>query len=161
MDLAKSERWGNITFGPYLTGRKYASVETEGGLSVAVPLPLWNTNKGNIRSEKARVQQAEALLGVTLRDLERDLAVARASYESELKALEHWKAESEQEFSNAAAEADEHFRLGAVPAASYVEMQRGYLAAMDALIQGRQNAWKHRMELERLTGAALTTIGKK
>ena len=161
VDLAKSERWGNITFGPYLSAKKYHSTETEAGLSISVPLPLWNKNKGNIRSEQARVQQAEALLAVTLRDLERDLAVARASYESELNALEHWKAESEQEFSDAAAEADEHFRLGAVPAASYVEMQRGYLAAMDALIQGRQNAWKHRMELERLIGTTLATEGKK
>jgi hypothetical protein len=43
-----------------------------------------------------------------------------------------------------------------VPAATYVEMQRGYLDAMDSLIESRRNAWKHRMEIERLTGTALT-----
>jgi hypothetical protein len=35
-------------------------------------------------------------------------------------------------------------------------MQRGYLDAMDSLIESRRNAWKHRMEIERLTGNALT-----
>ena len=161
VDLAKSERWGNITFGPYLASEKTEYKDTQAGIGFSVPLPLWNRNKGNIQAEQARVAQAEALLATTLRDLERDLAIARAAYDAELKALEHWKAESEKEFSDAAAEADQHFRLGAVPAATYVEMQRGYLDAMDALIQGRQNAWKHRMELERLIGTTLTAEGRK
>jgi hypothetical protein len=45
-----------------------------------------------------------------------------------------------------------------VPAATYVEMQRGYLDAIDSLIQCRRNAWAHQMEIERLTG---TTLGKE
>jgi hypothetical protein len=36
-------------------------------------------------------------------------------------------------------------------------MQRGYLDALDALIESRRNAWKHRMEIERLTGAPAPT----
>ena len=35
-------------------------------------------------------------------------------------------------------------------------MQRGYLDAMDSLIESRRNAWKHSMEIERLTGGTLT-----
>jgi cobalt-zinc-cadmium efflux system outer membrane protein len=96
------------------------------------------------------------LLGATLRDLERDLAVARSAYLAELGALSRWRPESEKQFADAAAEADRHYRLGAVPAATYVEMQRGYLDAMDSLIESRRNAWKHRMEIERLTGGTLT-----
>ena len=64
--------------------------------------------------------------------------------------------EMKKQFSDAAAEADRHYRLGAVPAATSVEMQRGYLDAMDSLIESRRNAWKHRMEIERLTGGTLT-----
>ena len=156
IDLSKSERWGDITFGPYMAGQHAGGTQIEGGFVVSIPLPLWNKNKGNTAAEEARTQQAEALLQATLRDLERDLSVARAAYLAELDALSRWRPESEKQFADAAAEADRHFRLGAVPATTYVEMQRGYLDAMDSLIESRRNAWKHRMEIERLTGTALT-----
>jgi len=160
VDLTKSERWGNITFGPYMAGQHAGGTQIEAGFVFSVPLPLWNKNKGNIAAEQARQQQAETMLAVTLRDLERDLAVQRASYQAELEALARWQPESEKGFSTAAAEADRHYRLGAVPATTYVEMQRSYLGALDALIESRRNAWKHRMELERLTGATLEKGGR-
>jgi cobalt-zinc-cadmium efflux system outer membrane protein len=156
IDLTKSERWGNITFGPYMAGQHAGGTQIEGGFAFSIPLPLWNKNKGNVAAEEARTQQAEALLLATLRDLERDLSVQRSAYLAELDALSRWRPESEKQFADAAAEADRHYRLGAVPAATYVEMQRGYLDAMDSLIESRRNAWKHRMEIERLTGTALT-----
>lgn len=155
VDLTKSERWGNISFGPYLGGQHAGGTQVEGGLSFSIPLPLWNKNKGNIAAEEARALQATSLMQATLRDLERDLAIARSAYAAELEALSHWRPESEKQFSDAAAEADRHFRLGAVPATTYVEMQRGYLDAMDSLIESRRNAWKHRMEIERLIGMPL------
>jgi outer membrane protein, heavy metal efflux system len=154
IDLTKSERWGDITFGPYVANDRAMEV----GLAMSVPLPLWNRGKGAIAGEQARQQQAEALIASTLRDLERDLSIQRAGYTAELEALTRWKPETEKEFQEAAAEADRHYRLGAVPATTYVEMQRGYLEALDALIETRRNAWKHRMELERLTGKSLEAM---
>ena len=156
IDLSKSDRWGDITFGPYMAGQHAGGTQIEGGFVVSIPLPLWNKNKGNVAAEEARTQQAEALLMATLRDLERDLAVERAAYLAELDALSRWRPESEAQFAEAAAEADRHYRLGAVPATTYVEMQRGYLDAMNSLIESRRNAWKHRMAIERLTGTPLT-----
>jgi cobalt-zinc-cadmium efflux system outer membrane protein len=157
VDLSKSERWGDITFGPYMAGQQPGGSQIEGGLVLSIPLPLWNKNKGKIATETARQQQAEALLLTTLRDLERDLAIARGAYLSELEALSRWRPESEKQFQEASEEADRHYRLGAVPAATYVEMQRGYLDALDALVESRRNAWKHRMEIERLIGASTPT----
>jgi len=155
IDLTKSDRWGNITFGPYIGGERHYEKQIEGGIALTIPLPLWNKNVGNIAAERARLSQAEASLAATLRDLERDLVTHRAAYQSEIDALARWKPETENEFQSAAEEADKHYRLGAVPAATYVEMQRQYLEAMSALIETRRNAWKHRMEIERLTGAQL------
>ncbi|SKA97170.1 outer membrane protein, cobalt-zinc-cadmium efflux system [Prosthecobacter debontii] len=155
VDLTKTERWGDITFGPYMAGQHAGGTQIEGGVVFSIPLPLWGKNKGQVAAEKARAQQAEALLAAALRDLERDLAVSRSAYVAELSALSQWRPESEKEFRDAATEADRHFRLGAVPAATYVEMQRGYLEAMDALIESRRSAWKHRMELERLIGSPM------
>jgi cobalt-zinc-cadmium efflux system outer membrane protein len=159
VDLSQSDRWGDITFGPYMAGQQPGGSQIEGGLVLSIPLPLWNKNKGQIATETARQQQAEALLLTTLRDLERDLAIARGAYASELEALARWRPESEKQFREASEEADRHYRLGAVPAATYVEMQRGYLDALDALIESRRNAWKHRMEIERLIGAPALNHG--
>lgn len=156
VDLTRSERWGNITFGPYMAGQTAGNTQLEAGVAFSIPLPLWNKNKGNIEAEQARTQQAIALLNATLRDLERDLTVERAAYVAELETLSRWRPESEKQFADAARAADEHFRLGAVPAATYVEMQRGYLEAIDSLIESRRNAWKHRMAIERLTGTPLS-----
>lgn len=156
IDLTKSERWGNFSFGPYFAGESLTDeAEKEGGIVFSIPLPLWNKNKGNIAAEEARQMQAEAMIAATLRDLERDLTIERSKYASELEALSHWRPETEQEFQQAAAEADHHYRLGAVPATTYVEMQRGYLDALDTLIETRRQAWSHRMQIERLTGAAM------
>ena len=156
VDLTKSERWGNISFGGYLAGERHYEKDFEGGVAVSIPLPLWNKNKGNIAAEKAREAQAEAQMLATLRDLEGGLAKALSGYNAELGSLGRWRVESEKEFQAAAVEADKHYRLGAVPAPTYVEMQRGYLEALDALIQTRRNAWLHLMQLERLTGGSLS-----
>lgn len=156
VDLTKSERWGNISFGGYMAGERHYEKDVEGGIAISIPLPLWNKNKGNIAAEKARQAQAEAQLLSTLRDLECGLATALSGYRAELASLSRWRVESEKEFQAAAEEADHHYRLGAVPAPTYVEMQRGYLEALDALIQTRRNAWLHLMQLERLTGGSLS-----
>ena len=155
IDLTKSERWGSITFGPYLSRERTYEKTVEGGISLRIPLPLWNKNEGAISAEKARLSQAEAMMSATLRDLERELVTHRAAYQSEINALSRWKPETESEFQTAAEEADEHYRLGAVPAAMYVEMQRQYLEAISALTETRRNAWKHRMAIERLTGTEM------
>jgi cobalt-zinc-cadmium efflux system outer membrane protein len=156
IDLTKSERWGNIKFGPYLASENLTEDhERQAGIIFSVPLPLWNQNKGNIAAEQARQLGAQAMLAATLRDLERDLTVQHQGYVAELEALSHWQPETENEFKTAAEEADHHYRLGAVNAATYVEMQRGYLDALSALIESRRHAWEHRMELERLTGSSL------
>lgn len=158
IDLTKSERWGNIKFGPYLASENLTEDhERQAGIVFSVPLPLWNQNKGNIAAEQARQLGAQAMLAATLRDLERDLTVQHQGYVAELEALSHWQPETENEFKTAAEEADHHYRLGAVNAATYVEMQRGYLDALSALIESRRHAWEHRMELERLTGSSLET----
>jgi outer membrane protein TolC len=74
IDLSKSDRWGDITFGPYMAGQQPGGKQIEGGLSLSIPLPLWNKNKGQIATETDRQQQAEATLRATLRHLDRDLA---------------------------------------------------------------------------------------
>ncbi|MCB1211433.1 MAG: TolC family protein, partial [Verrucomicrobiales bacterium] len=159
IDLSKADRWGSVSFGPYLGGQKAGDSEKEVGIVFSIPLPLWDKNKGAIDEAAARAEQGQALLNATLRDLERDLTKARDAYARELDTLDLWKNDPEAAFKEAAEEADRHYRLGAVPVTTYVEMQRQYLAAIDALVETRQHAWEHLMVLERLLGGKLGAKG--
>jgi cobalt-zinc-cadmium efflux system outer membrane protein len=159
IDLSKADRWGSVSFGPYLAGQATEESQKEVGVVFSIPLPLWDKNRGAIDEASARAAQGQALLNATLRDLERDLTKARDAYARELETLDLWKNDPEAAFKEAAEDADRHYRLGAVPATTYVEMQRQYLAAIDALIETRQHAWEHLMRLERLLGSKLNAKG--
>ena len=56
----------------------------------------------------------------------------------------------------AAALADRHYRLGAVPIATYVELQKQYLEAVEALLDTRTEALEAGHQLELLTGVSLS-----
>jgi cobalt-zinc-cadmium efflux system outer membrane protein len=51
--------------------------------------------------------------------------------------------------------ADRHYRLGAVPIATYVELQKQYLDAVEGLLDTKKEALEAAAQLERLTGLAL------
>jgi cobalt-zinc-cadmium efflux system outer membrane protein len=63
-----------------------------------------------------------------------------------------WRAESADEFRKAAELADRHYRLGAVPIATYVELQKQYLEAVEALLDTKREALEAGQDLQRLTG---------
>ena len=52
---------------------------------------------------------------------------------------------------------DRHYRLGAVPATTYVELQKQYLDAVETLLDTRQEAIAAAAEIEELTGVNLLT----
>jgi cobalt-zinc-cadmium efflux system outer membrane protein len=57
-----------------------------------------------------------------------------------------------EHFRDAAELADRHYRLGAVPVSTYVELQKQYLEAVEALLETKEEALKAAQELELLTG---------
>ncbi len=92
-------------------------------------MPLWNRNKGNVETAEARQAQGETVLYVARRDLERRIVQTAMAYQTKLAEMEKWRPESVDEFRKAAELADRHYRLGAVPIATYVELQKQYLEA--------------------------------
>ena len=150
--LSENDRMPAVTVAPYVAGEKVADRETELGLTLSMPLPLWSKNEGNIASAKARLAQAEAALGMTRRELEKDIATRSAAYEKLLEEMSHWQPDTVARFREAAELADRHYRLGAVPVATYMEMQRSYLDALDAMFSAQADAFDNRQQLELLTG---------
>ncbi|MDD6211189.1 MAG: TolC family protein [Bacteroidales bacterium] len=58
LELEKSQRWGSPTLGATYD-RESNAVRNYWGLSLSVPLGLWNSNKGNIQAARSRIKQTE------------------------------------------------------------------------------------------------------
>lgn len=153
VDLAKNERFPTISVGPGYASEQAGS-ERQGiiGVGVSLPLPLWNRNGGNIEAAKARQMQAEVSLAVAQREVERKVLEAALTYETKLRAMAKWRPDSVQHFKEAAELADRHYRLGAVPISTYVELQKQYLEAVESLLDTKQAALEATAQLELLTG---------
>ncbi len=153
VDLAKNERYPAIFVGPSYASEQAGS-ERQGiiGVGVSLPLPLWNRNTGNIEAAKARQMQAEVSLNVTAREIQRKVVEAALIYETKLREIARWRLDSARQFREAAELADRHYRLGAVPIATFVELQKQYLEAVESLLDTKKEALESAQQLELLTG---------
>ena len=158
VSLARKEGRPAFTVGPYVSQERAGDREQQAGVALSMPLPLWNRNKGNIATAEARQKQAETSLYVTQRDLERQIVERGLAYETKLREMSNWRPESVDEFRKAAELADRHYRLGAVPIATYVELQKQYLEAVEALLNTKREALEAGQELQRLTGLDFNAV---
>ena len=156
VSLAKNERNPGFSVGPYVSQERTGDRETQIGVGVTVPLPLWNRNRGSIETASARQQQAATSMLVTQRQIERQVAEKSMRYETKLAEMGKWRPDSIEKFQEAAALADRHYRLGAVPIATYVELQKQYLEAVEALLDTKTEALEAGQQLELLTGVSLS-----
>jgi outer membrane protein, heavy metal efflux system len=161
VELSKNERWPKVTVAPYYASEKANDEQRIVGVSVSLPLPLWNRNQGNLEAAQARLQQAETSLQVTWRQVERKLAEHSLACQTKLEEMARWRADAQQQFREAAELADRHYRLGAVPVTTYLEMQTRYLDALDALLATRSEALDHRQQLELLAGQPLESLNRR
>lgn len=153
--LAENERWPSFKVSPYFQQQRAASKETQFGLGVSIPLPLFDKNKGSIATARARQVQAEMMLAAQMRELEREVATHRSEYTSYAGELAKWPADTLESFQKAAAEADEHYRLGALPLSTYIELQQQYVEALNTVLESQLGALEARKEIEQLTGVIL------
>lgn len=155
VQLARNERWPSITLVPYVQRQYNETRETQVGIGVSIPLPVWNRNKGAIDSARAKQTQAEVMLTAQLRQLERDVASQASHYRLHVEELAKWPADMLTGFRKAAEEADEHYRLGALPLSTYTELQRQHLESVKAVLDSQLGAVEARQQLEQLTGTRL------
>ncbi len=157
--LALNERWPAFTLGPYTRGERAVDQQLEGGIAFAMPLPFWNANRGNIATAKARQEQAQISLTVTWREIERKIVAAANAYRIQREQLEKRRPEALHELRDATVLADENYRAGALPITTYIELQKEYLDATDALLSAQADALASRDELQLLTGTRLDRPG--
>lgn len=156
VNLAKNERYPALSVGPVYTDENVAGTREQTiGVGISLPLPLWNRNDGNVATAKARQMQAEVSLNVTEREMQRQVLAAALTYETKLREMAKWRPDSVQHFKEAAELADRHYRLGAVPISTYVELQQQYLEAVESLLDTKREALTAAAQLEQLTGLSL------
>jgi outer membrane protein, heavy metal efflux system len=161
VDLARNEKGPAITVAPFVAGQKAgADRETTAGLSLSIPLPLWNRNKGNEAIANARCQQAKTSLLVTIRDVGKQITLHRLAYTRQTEEMAQWRPNVMASFREAAESADRHYQLGAISVSTYLEMQKSYLEALDALQNTQAEALTSLLNLELLTGLNLQTGDK-
>jgi cobalt-zinc-cadmium efflux system outer membrane protein len=159
VDLARKERYPTISVGPTYSEEKVGDDrERILGVGVSLPLPLWNRNTGNIEAAAARQMQAEVSLNVMEREIQRQVLEAELTYETKLREMARWRPDSVQHFREAAEVADRHYRLGAVPISTYVELQKQYLDAVEGLLDTKKEALEAAAQLELLTGLPLPLV---
>ena len=158
VELAKKDVYPSFTVGPYFSQERAGERERQIGIGISVPLPLWTRNEGNIESAASRQKQAETSMYVTQRNIERQVVEKALMYRTKVTEMAKWRAESVTEFSKAAALADRHYRLGAVPIATYIELQKQYLEAVEALLETRREALEAAQQLELLTGLNINAV---
>ncbi|HAL72913.1 MAG TPA: transporter [Verrucomicrobiales bacterium] len=155
VELAKNERYPSFTVGPYVEVQNTKSQEdqTVGGLGISFPLPFWKSGKAEVASAEARLSQAQATLNAAQREVERLVTESMLLFKTQQSRVLLWKGDAITRFSEAATLADRHYRLGAVPTATFVELQDKYLEAVESISEAQSQALEAGLMLEELTGA--------
>lgn len=156
VDLARNERYPALSVGPTFSDEKVAGTREQTiSIGASLPLPLWDRNTGNVSAAKARQTQAEVSRQLAEREMQRQVLSAAMTYETKLREMAKWRPDSVQHFKEAAELADRHYRLGAVPISTYVELQQQYLEAVETLLDTKREALEAAAQLELLTGLPL------
>lgn len=153
--LARNERYERFSVGPMISEERAGDRERVVAVGVSIPVPLWNRNTGNIEAAKARQAQAETSFFVTQREIERKVLEASLRYETKVQEIGKWRPDTVQHFREAAELADRHYRLGAVPVSTYIELQNQYLEAVEGVLNTQREAIEAAGEIEVLTGLSV------
>ncbi len=156
--LARHQQRPSVSVGPFFERESASERETTIGLGVSVPLPFSSRNRAEIDAAESRRRQAEAALLVATRDAGREVIAAAQEFSTKLAEIQRWSPDAVKKFREAAELADRHYRLGAVPLATYVELQTAYLDAVDALLDTQLEALDAALRLQLLTGLDLNLV---
>ena len=157
--LARNERWPAISINPIFSEEHGSTVDRFMKVGVSVPLPLWRSNASNVAAAEARERQATAALEAARREVELKVLTSAQRYASRRDEMGRWRDDSVKAFREVAELADRHYRLGAVPATTYVELQKQYLDAVETLLDTRHDALSAAIDLEQATGLRLADEG--
>lgn len=152
VSLARHQRYPAFTVSPYYSSEKADGRETSFGIGLSVPLPLNARGRSATQAAEARQRQAETAVLLAQRDMEREVIGLMQAFMAKIDDTRRWSPEASTKFREAAELADRHYRLGAVPLTTYIELQNAYLEAVEALLDTKREALEAGLKLQQLTG---------
>lgn len=158
VQLARNERYPSFTVSPFVSEEKAGDRERIIGLGLTVPFPLKARTRGAVEAAEARRRQADASVQMAEREVERELILAADTFQAKRAEVARWLPESVEKFREAAALAERHYRLGAVPLATFVELQSAYLEAVEALLDTQREGLVAGLQVELLTGLNFNAV---
>lgn len=156
--LARNERYPDIAVSPYYSQEKADGTERTFGVGLSIPLPVTGRSGATVNEAESRRRQAEAAAYLAERELDREVLISAQTLQTKLAETARWKPDTITKFREAAALADRHYRLGAVPISTYIELQNSYLDAVESLLDTRNEALEAALRLEELTGLELMPL---
>jgi len=161
VELSKKDRLPSFKVAPFYSEEKALDKEQTIGVGVSVPLPLWNRNTGNIETAKARHAQAETSFQLAQRQVERELREQTLTYQIEQNELTRLRPNAIEQLREAAELGDRHYRLGSLPIATYVELQKQYLEGLEAILDTQADALESLQQIELLVGRTIESLSRK
>jgi cobalt-zinc-cadmium efflux system outer membrane protein len=158
VSLARNERYPGISVSPFLSKDNVGDRETIIGIGLSVPLPISGRTGATVDVANARRRQAETAVLIALRELDREVMTAAQAFAIKRAESARWTPDAAVKFREAAELADRHYRLGAVPIATYVELQSSYLDAVESLLDTQSEALSAGLKLQQLTGLDLNPV---
>jgi cobalt-zinc-cadmium efflux system outer membrane protein len=158
VSLARNEGRPGFTVSPFYSRERAAETENTYGVSVSMPLPVGGRTRAGVAEAEARQRQAEAALLVAQRNMEREVITVALRYEAKIREAAKWPPDAAVGFREAAELADRHYRLGAVPISTYVELQDSYLDAIETIHATQLDAIEAGGALQLLTGLEFNLI---
>lgn len=141
----------DFEIGPFYSREVAGDVEENLGGMVALPLPLWDRNEGNLATAEARRLQADYLLANARRQLEGEVAKRLRAYESSRALLAELSTETLDVLRENADLADRQFRTGSISVQLYLEAQQQFFNTRRIYHQTLLTTWQHRLDLRLLT----------
>lgn len=150
--LARHERHPSISVSPFYSQENAGERESVVGLGLSLPLPVSARSRSAAAVAEIRRRQAETAVLLAERELTRDVLLAAEAFAARLADSRRATPDAVNDFREAADLADRHHRLGAVPIATYVELQNSYLDAVESLLDTQRDALEAALQLQALTG---------
>ena len=156
--LAQNERYPAISVSPFYSRESAGDRESILGLGISVPLAVSNRARAGVEVAEARRRQAETAIQLAERELDKEVQTAAQTFTAKVAEMRRWSPDTVEKFREAAELADRHYRLGAVPVATYVELQHGYLEAIESLLDTQREALTAGLKLQQLTGLDFSAV---
>jgi cobalt-zinc-cadmium efflux system outer membrane protein len=158
VSLARNEGRPGFTVSPFYSRERATERESTYGVSVSLPIPVSGRAGAGVAAAEARRRQAESALLVAQRNMEREVITVALRFDAKIREAAKWPPDAAARFRDAAELADRHYRLGAVPISTYVELQDSYLDAIDVIHATQEEAIEAGGALQLLTGLDFSLI---